>query len=192
MRISFGPAIPLFMEGLQEYLDVDFTESFSAFASEADAPQKLQVLLNDILPKDGKVLSVEAIQVHGTTIEQSIQSMTYSARWTCKDPSWEYTIVDRVNFLAQQETIPVDVETKKSRKSFDIAPYLRDLRIDQHQVRFTLTRMEEPPGQYRPLKPEWILKLIHPDAHWSITRDAMVLEAPPQKASIKSILKNPC
>jgi radical SAM-linked protein len=183
MRISFGPAIPLFMEGLEEYLDVDFTESFSGFASETEAPQKLQEVLNDILPKDGKVLSVEALQVHGATIEESIQSMTYSARWTCKDPSWEYTIVDRVNFLAQQETIPVDVETKKSRKSFDIAPYLRDLRIDQHQVRFTITRMEEPPGQYRPLKPEWILQLIHPDAHWSITRDAMVLEAPPKKAS---------
>jgi radical SAM-linked protein len=165
MKISFGPALPLLMEGAGEYIDVELT----------DTAEQIQERLNALLPEGGKVLSVQWLPLYGPAIEESIESLSYSARWTCKEPQKEYTIVDRVQFLANQSALPIEVETKKSRKSLDLAPTLTDLRVEKKTVHFTVRRTLGETGQTVYIKPEWVLNLIDSEVQWSVTRTEMVL-----------------
>lgn len=174
LKISFGPALPLMTEGYKEYLELDLTEPISGITEK----------MNPYLPEDGKILEEQAVQLYGPSIEECIRSLSYSARWTCKDPEKEYTIINRVKFLANQTQLPVEVEPKKSRTTkteapknkviIDLAPYLSDLRIENNTVCFTVKRAIGETGQPVTIKPAWVLNLIDPEnamvQHWSIAR----------------------
>lgn len=169
LKTSFGPALPLMTAGEAEYLDLDMTDEVS----------QVKEALNRFLPENGQVLEETRIPLHSPAIEHSIRSLDYTARWTCKENQNEYTIINRVKFLAEQPTLPVEVETKKSRKNIDLAPYLSDLRVEKNTVCFTLKRIVEVIGQSSvQIKPEWVLNLVDPQLKWSITRNRINLGTP--------------
>ncbi|MBY0403049.1 MAG: TIGR03936 family radical SAM-associated protein, partial [Cyanobacteria bacterium] len=166
LKTSFGPALSLLTASEGEYLDIELTEHVPEVSS----------LLNKFLPEGGKILEEQQLPLHSPGIEESILSLSYTARWTCKEPEKEYTIINRVKFLLEQPTLVVDVETKKSRKSLDLAPYLSDLRVEKNTVSFTLKRRTEETGQPVHIKPDWVLNLIDGSVPWSITRTQLVLK----------------
>jgi radical SAM-linked protein len=166
LKTSFGPALPLLTASEGEYLDIELTEHVPEVSS----------ILNKFLPDGGKILEEQQLPLHSPVIEESILSLSYTARWTCKEPEKEYTIINRVKFLLEQPTLMVDVETKKSRKSLDLAPYLSDLRVEKNTVSFTLKRRTEETGQPVHIKPDWVLSLIDGSVPWSITRTQLVLK----------------
>lgn len=175
LKASFGPALPLMTEGYGEYIDLELTETVAGIAEQ----------MNPFLPENGKILEVTELPLHSPSIDSCISSLSYSARWTCNDVEKEYTIINRVQVLAGQSTIPVEVETKKSRTnpssrtSLDLAPYLSDLRIEGNAVHFCVKRLAGETGQPVSIKPLWVLNAIDPEVQWSITRTGMALTSKP-------------
>jgi radical SAM-linked protein len=164
-KVSLGPALALFVESLGEYVDIDLTEPVGDLAGR----------LNPYLPPTGQVLEVTEIRLHGPSIDQSLVRMAYEARWTCADSEKEYNIGERVKVLICQSSWPIEVETKKARKSLDIAPYVSDLRLQNGAVSFVVQKYTNEAGQPVWIKPDWVLDLIAPDIHWNITRTGLHL-----------------
>ncbi len=192
LKISFGPALPLFSESLGEYVDIELTEKPNG------SLQTLLDVFNQHLPEDGKAFDAYIIPIGTPSIDKSIQTLTYTAtpaastamganysgQTTCITPVKEYTITERVHDLVRQEALPVEVETKRTRsqttkKVLDIAPYLDNLHVDEHgAVNFTIKRHQSKPGdsgEIINIKPGWVLKLINPDLNWSMVRTKIEL-----------------
>ena len=166
-RIAFSPALPLFTEAYNEYLDIDFTEPV----------ENLRDRLNQYLPELGKVLDEQSIPLRTPSIDGSIVTQTYRANYTvsttCADSAKQVNMSERLAFLRSQPTLPVEVEVRKksasrgnrkpqtAKKVLDLVPYLENLTVDGDDViRFTIRRLprvsptttegerEVPPGNY--------------------------------------------
>lgn len=170
-KIAFSPALPMFCEGLAEWIDIDLT------TPDAQA----MAALNRYLPQGGQVLQQALLPLRTPSIEPSIRQWNYTARWACQDDAKRVTIQERVRYLAAQQTLLIDRsafgKTPASSEPLDIAPYLVSLDVSaidpQVQVSFSLAC---PPGGKRTLiKPVWLLTLLDPDARWALTRTSIEL-----------------
>jgi radical SAM-linked protein len=161
-RIAFGPALPLFTEGLGEYIDIDLTQLPEGQASEVCNQ------LNRFLPEGGKALEATLLPPHSPSIDRSLRSMDYQKGYMMKE---------RVRVLAAQETLPVEYKTSTATKIFDIAPYLSEIRLDGlDTLYFKFSFPNQQKGNPVTIKPEWLLSLIDPNIQWSVTRLGMELE----------------
>lgn len=194
-RVCFGPALPLFVAGLKEYIEIELISGDMT-------PQQIMTLMNQQLQADGQVISAENVPVHGPSIDKQLQSLVYSSRvvlaedndegedssnrMTCEVPSLRYTLEEKLKSLTQQPQWLVEVKNKKTnfQTSFDIKPLVKDLRLtSDNTVQFTVlvdrghnNNGSQPQSQTPPTaKPSWVLKLIDPDAQWETTREAVQL-----------------
>ena len=192
-RVCFGPALPLFVAGASEYIELELTSGNMS-------PQKIMAVLNEQLPDNGKVTAAEAVPVHGPSIDKQLASLTYAARYiptdmlqdadsikrtTCDEASLRYTLFEKFKSLSQQPQWLVEVQNKKTgfQTSFDIKSLVKDFRLTSDDtVQFTVlvdrghnsdsqAQSQTPPTA----KPSWILKLLDPDAQWETTREAVTL-----------------
>lgn len=99
-KVAFSPALPLFCEGLGEYIDVSLT----AQVSEETLWAMLENL-NRYLPETGKTLSVTALPAIYPSIDEQLLAMDYIARWTCDNGELGYNMAERLLFLTQQYPI---------------------------------------------------------------------------------------
>jgi len=162
-RMSFGPALPMFTEGLEEYLDLEM----------ADKVPDLVERLNRHLPEDGKILSYKWLPLNAPNIDKLLQYCIYSARWTCENPDSRYTISEKVNMLLAQDYWQVVPEKVSPPKGIDIKPYISDIIVSSFEdIQFTIQGVTRENGQTngRSVKPAWFLNLIDPQAAWSIKR----------------------
>src|SRR5262249_9081573 len=68
-RISFGPALPVFVEGIEEYIDLEMT----------DEVPELMERLNRQLPRDGKILSCKWLAIQEPSVDKLLDHCIYSA-----------------------------------------------------------------------------------------------------------------
>lgn len=198
-KVSFGPALPLFTESLSEYVDIELTEE----------TRGLKERLNAYLPPDGQILEEWLLPLNTPSIDSAIRSLTYAAKssgsTTCADESSQVNMTMRVQFLKSQATLPVTVETKKTRKNpnskkdLDLVPYIENLDVDEDgTVRFTLRRLSADAGRDADpnhadgvgngepgnlngagsVKPSWVLGLIDSTAQWSVVRTHIEMASP--------------
>ncbi len=156
-RISFGPALPLFVEGYEEYIDVDMT----------DYVPDVQARLNPHLPETGQVLEVTWIPLSASSLDKSLHYCLYSGRWTCDFLKTGYTLSQRVDDLLTQPEWVVEVEKKTARHRLNIQPYITDIQVlSPDELKFTILHNR----QTLQVKPLWFLNLIHADALWDVKR----------------------
>ncbi len=180
-KTAFGPALPLFTEGLGEYLDIDLTDEIRDPATEIIEP------LNGFLPEGGRALDATMLPPHSPSIDKRIRRMKYIARWSCHEDPKGYMMKERVRVLAEQESLPVEYQTRTATKVFDIAPYLTELRLEspldrsdgQGELHFTFTLPEERKDGPVAVKPEWLLSRIASDVQWRVIRTEIELEREP-------------
>lgn len=180
-KTSFGPALPLFTEGLGEYLDIDLTDPVNNPVKEIIEP------LNHFLPKGGKALDVTMLPPHAPSIDKCLRQMKYIARWACHEDPKGYMIKERVRVLAEQETLPVEYQTRTATKVLDLAPYLTELRTELQtdnpdsggNLYFTFTLPIERKNGPVAIKPDWLLSRIAPNVQWRVTRTEIGLEGKP-------------
>lgn len=197
-RVSFGPALPLFTESYCEYVDIDLTETVTG----------VRERLNAYLPPGGQILEERLVPLHAPSIDSSIRTLSYAAKssgnTTCADESKQGNMTMRVKFLKSQATLPVEVETRKSRKNphskkvLDLVPYIENLDVDEDgTIRFTLRRLSADAGRDADpghadevgngepgnltgagsVKPSWVLGLINSETQWSVVRTHIELAA---------------
>ena len=156
-RMSFGAALPMFTEGLEEYLDLDMV----------DQPSDLMARLNRHLPLDGQVLRCDWIPLQSSSLDKSVRYFIYSGRRTCSFPESEYTLTRKVDELLALPDWFVEIERKSTRQRIDIKPFISDIRFnssDEIVFRVSVDR------QVPIVKPIWFLNLIDPNAAWDVMR----------------------
>ncbi len=156
-KISFGPALPLFVEGYEEYVDLEMVEQVPY----------LQERLNEHLPESGKILQCHWIPLHSLSLDKLLRYVIYSSRWTCSFSQRRYTLSERVDDLMSQPEWIVDIEKKASHQRIDIKPFIESVTFSSaEELEFTIKVMPQMPQ----IKPIWFLSLIDPQASWNIKR----------------------
>jgi len=147
-KIAFSPALPLFTEAFNEYIDIELTEY----------TENIPARLNPYMPALGQVLNERMLPLRSPSIDSSILSQTYRANYsvstTCAEPQKQVNMTERIAFLKSQDTLPVEVETRQksgtrgkrkpqtAKKVLDLVPYLENLSVDGDDViSFTIRRL---------------------------------------------------
>lgn len=156
-RISFGPALPLFVEGMEEYIDLEMVEQVPHLVER----------LNKHLPDDGKILECQWIPLQSSSLDKILRYVIYSGRWTCSFSQKGYTLSERVEDLLSQPTWIVEIEKKTSADRIDIKPFIHDVSLNSSDEIFFTIRIDR---QTQQVKPAWFLQLIDPNALWAVKR----------------------
>jgi radical SAM-linked protein len=174
-RVSFGPALPLFVEGLAEYIDLDTVQPI--------AQDQLIARLNPQLPKNGQITGCSEIPVHSASLDKLVTHVVYQARqlesyrhsyregissdFACNDSGMPYTVSEVSQRFLARPTVEIEVDKKGITKRLDIKPNILDFRmVSESTVQFTL-RVDR---QEMHIKPDWVVQELDPSAQWLITR----------------------
>lgn len=171
-KTSFSPALPIFTESHGEYVDVSLVEEIKT----VEDAENLVKSMNRHLPEGGKIIEAIQIPLVSPSIDKSILSLSYFARWTCNDPQKRYTIRERVVDLANLNFPPNSHTTLNQTQILDLAPYLAALKIsDDDILTMQLCRYQKDSGEWAFIKPKLILDLIDSTVQWSLTRSRIEL-----------------
>ncbi|MGE0201308.1 MAG: TIGR03936 family radical SAM-associated protein [Candidatus Melainabacteria bacterium] len=185
-KIAFGPALPLFCEGLSEYVDIELVSPLEGPAADR---------LNPLLPDGGKVVAEAVLPFPYPSIDKAVRKLYYTARLvsdnssdhrTCNPEALTCMIKERVDNLIKQsgdsilpeagpdailptrDPLPTDVlQTASVLKTCTVAP--------DATIRFTLEREANRGQQKATVKPVHVLSLIIPEARWSLVRTGIEL-----------------
>ena len=171
--ISFGPALPLFVEALADFVDVSLYEAISL--------DGLLEKINPHMPEDAQVTHVEAMSAHASSIEKMLQSMHYFAITPCANGTTEGMIREQLKTLIHEPHWMVEaVSKKRGAYTLDIKPYVKHIQI---QTQASLIRLDFQVERANPLmtggtlwvKPDWVLDYLAPEMPWQVTRQSLAL-----------------
>jgi len=131
-KISFGPALPVGMESISEYMDVEFTRPCP--------PDQFKDPMNRCLPEGIKVLHAEEIPYHTPSLNSSILFYAYEIR------------LSGIGILSLQETFQlsnlgelwsrrvVEKDGRKIVREINARPFIEDIRWIKKDLLFLLLR----------------------------------------------------
>jgi radical SAM-linked protein len=186
--LSFAPALPLFVEGLAEIVDLSLYEP--------TALEGVLALINPHMPEDAQIIQVEALPAHAPSIEKMLQSMHYFASTPCVNSTTGSMIREQLKTLAHEPHWMVNAFSKKrGAYTLDIKPYVRHLQLETHpseiRLHFHVERANPlVTGGTLWIKPDWVLQHLAPEHAWHVTRQSLALcSLTPSQENIISV---PC
>lgn len=168
-KIGFSPALPLYVEALGEWVDLDLTQPVEP-GSVADA-------LNNYLPAHCAVLEALSVPKASPSVEQSLQAMDYTLRWTCKNPASGSRIKENAAKLQSGVSCLLEVTTAKGTQCVDLAASLQQIQVFDSHLRLRIGRGRGgSSGDAGWLKPIWFTQFLDGESTvWQIQRDALLL-----------------
>lgn len=170
-KISIGIALPLFVESLCEYIDIELIENM---------PETLLMeKLNKNLHADSQIIGIKRVEVFGNAIERDVRWAEYTAISVEDDINKEdlQTIVNE--FMAKTEVF-MDKTTKKGvKKSVDIRECVRSVSVlDDKSLNFILKAGQSPENIRNEvnLRVDNFLEILTPNKKWYVTRNTLVDE----------------
>ena len=133
-RVSFSQALPVGVESLDEYFDVDLAQPLRDLAATVDAlnaslPEGLRVHAVSLAPKTVPLRWVSHYEVHSSRLRQA-------------------GLAERINDFCKESAWVIDRFRKNKHKELDIRPLVlqMDLRIDEDVLQLTLLNHQGQPG----------------------------------------------
>lgn len=162
-KIALGMALPLFVEGLKEYVDIELEEDMQE--------SSLLSKLNEFLPDDSKVNKVIRIDRKEKSVNASVSFGVYYAEPVDEQALSGMDLAETVNNMLHQEHIIIKKEKHKgSSKEVDIRPLIHSVNVKNlNSLEFELRT-----GQEGTLRPDEFLKELAPDVKWSIVREKLL------------------
>jgi radical SAM-linked protein len=160
-RIGLSPALPLFVEGLNELVEVDFCKV-------VDVP-KTMAQLNQFLPVEAQITKAEAVAVERKSIDALLHFMHYQASTTCMNPQQESMIRERIQTVLQEPHWLVAITSAKrgTVSSLDLKPWVSEIKVHAvaQQQTFTISFTVERAnplisGGTTWVKPQWLLDFL--------------------------------
>jgi radical SAM-linked protein len=116
-RLSFGPPLPLFIEGEEELFDLDLTERID--------PDRLIERLNETLPVTIRMRGARPISSQSPSIMARSRLAHYRAV-RLDGPGPDLASIDE---LLAQGTVTIEKNSKGAKKTVDIRPAIRSLAL---------------------------------------------------------------
>ncbi len=185
--ISFGPALGVGMESVQEYLEFETTVEVG--------PEKLMARINENLPEGLKFTSLRIVQGRTRSLFEQVVASEYSVR--LDDPAVTAAVRQRLNGEAhlvaedlaaahralidsvlRRPSIVIDKVTKGKLRKRDIRPLLERLEVVNGPEPLSL-HMRLAMTKQGSVRPEEVLRVLYGDVPWDvfrIRRERLVLE----------------
>ncbi len=174
-KISVGIALPLFIEGKGEYIDIELQEKV--------AEHVIKEKLNEILPETSQISKI--VNLSGST-----QSIEKQVCWAVYRAYPEETSIIEKNYLESiakefllKENIVIEKSSKKGVKKIDIRPLIYSLNYnkDENILEFTLARcLQNSPENIDKqfsigsIRADEFVKILTPEIDWRITREKLL------------------
>ena len=170
-KVSFGPALSMFVEGHHEFVDLSLTK---------DIPNLVEQL-NAQLPEGGKILDCKWLPPHPLSLDRSVQYFIYSGRRAFATASSEYNTRDRIHALLDLPTWDVTIEKRGRDQKLDIKPFIRQIQLaGEHELIFTVLY----PQDGLKVRPEWFLRLVDATETWQLSRLKVGLDSIPESTPL--------
>ncbi|MBC7088385.1 MAG: DUF2344 domain-containing protein [Tissierellales bacterium] len=155
-KLSLGNPLPLGIESMCEYFDIELTENIS--------PNDFMITLNKVLPKDIKIIEAFEIDEFTPSISTSICISVYDLVVDTVNLDEEVDYNLEITKFLNLENIEIEKKKKKGRNKItakvNIRPFLHKLsveKIEKNIVKFNATVMTGEKGNIKPIE---LLKAI--------------------------------
>ena len=118
-RISFGPALPVGAEGLEEAVDVTFEASL-------EGPDRLMERVNAELPAGVSLSGAAAVVPGASSISEAVSRLHYRVPLPGRDPE---AVREKVRLFGEQSALVIHRTTPKGRRTFDLKPLVESIRL---------------------------------------------------------------
>lgn len=116
-RISFGPALPVGAEGLEEAVDVTFEASL-------EGPDRLMERVNAELPAGVSLAGAAAVVAGASSISEAVSRLHYRVPLPGRDPE---AVREKVRLFGEQSALVIHRTTPKGRRTFDLKPLVESI-----------------------------------------------------------------
>ncbi len=120
-RISFGPGLPVGMESMAEYFDIELAAPLS--------PEEFTQRLNRCLPEGLKILAAMKLPESHSSISQQTHLYSYQVELPADSNLVYADCQARLGELLQRDSIPLSVTGKSGTKVKDIRPLIHSLKL---------------------------------------------------------------
>jgi radical SAM-linked protein len=160
-RIGLSPALPLFVEGLNELVEVDFCKVVDV--------QETMAQLNQFLPVEAQITKAEAVPIERKSIDALLHFMHYQASTTCMNPHQEGMIRERIQTVLQEPhwLVPITSAKRGTVSNLDLKPWVSGITVDvaakpqAFTLSFTIERANPlVSGGTTWVKPQWLLDFL--------------------------------
>lgn len=186
-KISIGTALPLFIEGKKEYIDIELQEE--------TADNIIKDKLNNILPETSQISEIVKIPKEEASIEKRVCWAVYKAIPQSQEINKKFNIESIAKEFLLKQNIIIDKHSKKGIKKIDIRPGVYSLNFDKSNniLEFTLkagagiadklsnTYLEgyekllmKEPVSISSIRADEFLKILTPEINWRITREKLL------------------
>lgn len=131
-KISFGPALPVGMESVSEYMDVEFTRPFP--------PDQFKDHMNRCLPEGLKVLHAEEIPYHAPSLNSSILFHAYEIRLSGMGISSLQETFQLANLGELWSRRVVEKDGRKIVREINTRPFIEEIRWLKRDLLFLLLK----------------------------------------------------
>ena len=157
-KISIGIALPLFIEGKNEYVDIELREEI--------AENIIKRKLNRELPENSQIKEIVKIPKNIECVEKLVRWAVYRAY------PQEISTIEKNNLesIAKEfllkENIVIEKQTKKGLKKIDIRPLVHSLSFDKESniLEFIISSF----------RADEFVKILNPEIDWRITRERLL------------------
>lgn len=151
MKITWGAALPLFIESKWEYLELELAELWQNL-------ENLKDILNNQLPKQARIVSIEDISQNENTSINKVLETKYKA--IQQNNNGTVTQEDLVKFL-EKESIEIEKVVKGKKRIRNIRENILGLnKISDKEIELVLKSSQRPDEILKELKPEISWKFI--------------------------------
>jgi hypothetical protein len=188
MKISWGTALPLFVESLGEYIEIELAEKFGDL-------ENLKQILNHELPKQARIEKVEEVSPEDKILISEVLEAVYTARLVNNQLSTDLSKAKITNtgksgegssegrssqeFSEEQKTIQPErlksflnqdvIEVMVKNQSKDIKARIIDMQIlDSSTIQMTLRATQ---------RADEILRTFMPGSNWRICKNSQTLKS---------------
>ncbi|MDD3149457.1 MAG: TIGR03960 family B12-binding radical SAM protein [Candidatus Gastranaerophilales bacterium] len=167
-KISLGIALPLFVESVCEYIDLELTENMNT--------DLLKEKLNDNLPQNAQILKVVKIDSSTKSVDRSLNWAVYIANPITFLNSSEIEAV--INDFEQKEDFTIEKIGKKGKtRVVNVKNSVYSIKYQNGKLHFILKAGQHAEGDSKEvpsLRPDAFLNCIFPNTKWLITREQLL------------------
>jgi radical SAM-linked protein len=187
-KISIGNALPLFVESICEYADIEIAASFEA--------DELKEKINEFLPEESKILQIVKISKDKKALDRQVSWAEYVSEPLDCHALEAINLRGAINEFLSKENVffqkekHKDLKQKHIKKVIDIKPCVRSVLLEDEDsgiLRFILSAGQgfvekENIGKNEPrmnkivtsLRADKFLEFLYPSVKWKITRTGLL------------------
>lgn len=178
-KIAIGVALPLFIEGENEYVDIELYDEVTA--------SDLMRLLNNSLPESSKILKVSNIPKSSVSLDHIIEWAKYESVIEKNKLLKNYDLAGNINSVLSKDEILIEKTNKKGlKKQINIRPSVHSIELKEDEDNYKLTFIlktgqgnslsepNNPEAQIKSVRADVFLETITPEIDWEVKRVSLL------------------